>query len=289
MPLTLRFWGTRGSIPSPGAATVRYGGNTACVEVRSASGALLILDAGTGIRALGRALVEQAAGAAISGDIFLSHAHWDHVQGLPFFAPIYTAGNHFRIWSAPVLARRVGSVLREQMSETVFPVRFDDVAASVELRALDGAFTGPDFTVEALEVRHPGGALGYRVRERGVHGGGIVYISDNELGDAAAGPESAESRAAIVEFARGAAVLIHDATFTDDEYEQFRGWGHSRWTDVLDLAADAGVQRLILFHHSPDRGDDEIDRMLGAYRSGLTPARASLVVAAAAEGMEITV
>lgn len=289
MTLTLRFWGTRGSIPSPGAATVRYGGNTACVEVRSASGALLILDAGTGIRALGRALVAQAAGAAISGDIFLSHAHWDHVQGLPFFAPMYSAGNHFRIWSAPALARRVGSVLREQMSETVFPVAFDDIAASVELRALEGVFTGPDFTVDALEVRHPGGALGYRVRERGVRGGGIVYISDNELGDAAARPESASTRAAIVEFARGAAVLIHDATFTDIEYEQYRGWGHSRWTDVLDLAAEAGVKRLVLFHHSPDRGDDEIDRMLGTCRDRLGPANASLAVVAAAEGMEITV
>jgi ribonuclease BN (tRNA processing enzyme) len=163
------------------------------------------------------------------------------------------------------------------------------MAASVELRALEGVFMGPDFTVDALEVRHPGGALGYRVRERGVRGGGIVYISDNELGDAAARPESASTRAAIVEFARGAAVLIHDATFTDNEYEQFRGWGHSRWTDVLDLAADAGVQRLILFHHSPDRGDDEIDRMLGTYRDRLGPANASLAVVAAAEGMEITV
>lgn len=282
--LRVRFWGTRGSIPSPGAGSVRYGGNTPCVEIRTTDGALLILDAGTGIRALGRSLVAEARGAPIEGDIFLTHAHWDHVQGLPFFEPLYGAGNRFRIWSEPTLAPRVGAVLREQMSGTAFPVGLDRVNAALELCALSGVLDGRGCEVDALLVRHPGGAAGFRVRARGAAGGSFVYISDNELGAATSDAEAVSARARAVEFARGASVLVHDATFTASECERRRGWGHSHWQEALDLAIDAGVHRLVLFHHSPDRDDLAIDGMVSECRRAVARRGCELCVEAAAEG-----
>lgn len=284
-----RFWGTRGSIPSPGRASVRYGGNTPCVEIRTAAGGLVILDAGTGIRGLGRSLVAEARGAPVEGDIFLTHAHWDHVQGLPFFEPLYEAGNRFRIWSEPTLAPRVSGVLREQMSGTAFPVGFERLDAAVELRELRGFHAGPGYHVDALLVRHPGGAAGFRVRGCGAEGRCLVYMSDNELGAAAGDAAAARARELAVGFARGAAVLVHDATYTAAECERHRGWGHSHWKEAVDLAVEAGVERLVLFHHSPDRDDDEIDGMLEACRRTLVQSGRDLRVEAAAEGAVLEV
>lgn len=288
MSLTLRFWGTRGSIPTPGGATVRYGGNTPCVEVRTASGALVILDAGTGIRPLGKCLVEQAQGARITGDIFLSHAHWDHIQGLPFFAPIFRPGNHFRIWSAASDAEHVARAVREQMSATVFPVTFDKLGATVEFRALAGGHADADYAVDVYSVRHPGGALAYRMRTGNARRAGLVYISDNELGDAGAYDSPADWRARLVAFARGAAILVHDAMYTREEYEQHRGWGHSHYHDVVQLALDAGVGRLVLYHHNPERSDAEIDERVAECRALVARRGVSLEVLAAAEGLTLT-
>jgi phosphoribosyl 1,2-cyclic phosphodiesterase len=288
MSLRVRFWGTRGSIPTPGAHTVRYGGNTPCVEVRTEDGALVILDAGTGIRELGRSLLESAKGATISGDIFLSHAHWDHIQGLPFFAPIFQRGNHFTIWSAPALARQVDRVVREQMSPTVFPVAFGDINATIEFRALDDVHAGAGYVVRALPVRHPGGALGYRISNSGAGRGGLVYIADNELGQAGEYEASATSHDTLVEFARGASVLVHDSMYTADEYDRHRGWGHSHYEDVLDFALDAEVERLVLFHHNPVRSDEEIDQRLAECRALAARRAKRLEVVAAAEGLTLT-
>lgn len=278
---TLTFWGTRGSIPSPGPGTVRYGGNTPCVEVRVPDGTLVILDAGTGIRALGESLVRRSAGEPVSGDIYLSHAHWDHIQGLPFFAPLYERGNRFRIWTGATAAEEVERAVRTQMSEGVFPVLFDDVEATMEFRTLDGSHTAPSYTMDTLAVRHPGGALGFRIRAPGESAPRLVYIPDNEI----AAPPTADSpedwRHRLVAFARSAAVLVHDATFTADEYETHRGWGHSRYDDALSLAIEAGVERLVLFHHSPDRSDDAIDAEVERLRSSNPP----FEILAAREGM----
>jgi len=296
MSFRLRFWGTRGSIPSPGPTTVRYGGNTPSIEVHSPSGALVLLDAGTGIRELGRALIARANGSPITGDIFLTHAHWDHIQGIPFFAPAFQRGNRFTIWGAKSLAASIRRVVRDQMSPVVFPVAFEELAATFEFRELtDERHASDGFDVRAFPVRHPGGALGYRFVARGPDTVGseqspaFVYISDNELRAAEPGASSERWRARLIEFIRGARLLIHDATYTDAEYEEHRGWGHSTYGDAVSLALDAGVETLALFHHSPDRADDELDVQVEECRRAVDASGRSLRVIAAAEGMELEV
>lgn len=280
---TFTFWGTRGSIPTPGPDTVRYGGNTPCLEVRTPAGELIILDAGTGIRALGDALMTRSPANPIAGDIFLSHAHWDHIQGLPFFAPLYQRGNRFRIWGDAAAAAEIERAVRVQMSAAVFPVHFDELEATMEFRSLDGAHRTPAYTIDTLPVRHPGGALGFRLLAPGDPQPRLVYIPDNELAVAAEYDHPADWRDRMVAFADGARVLVHDATFTTAEYDSHRGWGHSRYEDALALAVDARVQRLVLFHHSPERTDDALDAALAALQRTGAP----LEIVAATEGMVI--
>jgi phosphoribosyl 1,2-cyclic phosphodiesterase len=294
MSFRLRFWGTRGSIPSPGPATVRYGGNTPSIEVRTPGGSLVLLDAGTGIRELGRALIARANGSPITGDIYLTHAHWDHIQGFPFFAPAFQRGNRFTIWGTKSLAASIRRVVRDQMSPVVFPVAFEELAATFDFRELvDEHHVNEGFDVRVFSVRHPGGALGYRFASRsgGAMDGGsaFVYISDNELraGDASASGD--RWRAKLVEFIRGARVLIHDATYTEEEYETHRGWGHSTYGDAVALALEAGVETLVLFHHSPDRSDDELDARLNECRAATARSGRTLRIIAAAEGLELEV
>jgi phosphoribosyl 1,2-cyclic phosphodiesterase len=294
MSFRLRFWGTRGSIPSPGPTTVRYGGNTPSIEVRAPSGSLVLLDAGTGIRELGRALISRANGSPITGDIFLTHAHWDHIQGIPFFAPAFQRGNRFTIWGAKSLAASIRRVVRDQMSPVVFPVAFEELAATFDFRELiDERHTSDGFDVRAFSVRHPGGALGYRFSSRSpdafARGASFVYISDNELRAGDASPSGDRWRAKLVEFIRGARVLIHDATYTEEEYEAHRGWGHSTYGDAVALALESGVETLVLFHHSPDRSDDELDSRLAECRAATARSGRTLRVIAAAEGMELDV
>ena len=288
--MELRFWGTRGSIPSPGPDTVRYGGNTPSVELRTADGWLIILDAGTGLRELGRSLVARANGAPIVGDIFLTHAHWDHIQGIPFFAPIFQRGNHFTIWGSPALETSLDRVVRDQMSPVVFPVSFEELDARIEFSAIaPERHQQHGYEVSAYPVRHPGGALGYRFRDAGAGAGTLVYISDNELGPGGTYGTPDGWKQGLLEFVRGAQVLVHDATYTSEEYEQFRGWGHSTYADAVSLALDAGVRQLVLFHHKPERRDDELDAQLARSREMVRARGGRLEVVAAAEGMTLTI
>jgi phosphoribosyl 1,2-cyclic phosphodiesterase len=295
MSFRLRFWGTRGSIPTPGPAWVRYGGHTPpSIEVRTPTGALVLLDAGTGIRELGRALIARANGAPITGDIYLTHAHWDHIQGIPFFAPAFQRGNRFTIWGAKSLAASIRRVVRDQMSPVVFPVAFEELAATFDFRELtDERHASDGFEVRAFPVRHPGGALGYRFAARGADGettnSAFVYISDNELRAADASASSERWRAKLVEFIRGSRVLIHDATYTEDEYESHRGWGHSTYGDAVALALESGVETLVLFHHSPDRSDDDVDARLAECRAACVRSGRTLRIVAAAEGLELEI
>ncbi len=289
MSLTARFWGTRGSIPSPGPSTVRYGGNTPCIELRTSDDRLLILDAGTGIRELGRSLLARANGKPIVGDIYLTHAHWDHIQGIPFFAPIFQKGNHFTICGSRSLQTSIDRVVRDQMSPVVFPVTFEELQSRVDFEELaEGRRVGLGYSVSTMAVRHPGGALGYRFWDGNAEGGGLVYVSDNELSPRATYDEGAGWRDNFVEFARGASVLVHDTMFTAEEYPSFVGWGHSTYEDAVELALEAGVRQLVLFHHRPERTDDEVDRCVASCRELVESRGGQLDVVAAAEGMSLT-
>jgi phosphoribosyl 1,2-cyclic phosphodiesterase len=290
MSLRVRFWGTRGSIPTPGAQTVKYGGNTPCTEIRTDEGWLIILDAGTGIRELGRDLLQRSNGAPIKGDIFLTHAHWDHIQGIPFFAPIFGRGNHFTIWGSQSLEKSVDKVVRDQMSPVVFPVTFEELDASIDFKDLaEGTRTsGTGYEVTSFAVQHPGGALGYRFSEPGGNGGALVYVSDNELATHPRYGSAPDWRKQMVDFVRGAKVLIHDSTYTTDEYEQHRGWGHSTFQDAVELGLEAGVGTLVLFHHEPRRTDEMLDACLAECRAMVKDRGGALQVVAAAEGLTLT-
>jgi phosphoribosyl 1,2-cyclic phosphodiesterase len=269
---------------------VRYGGNTPCVEVRTDTGWLVILDAGTGIRELGRSLVNHANGDGIAADIFLTHAHWDHIQGIPFFAPIFQPGNHFTIWGAKTLQTSIDRVIRDQMSPVVFPVTFEQLDATIDFGEIaEERQVGNGYEVRAFAVQHPGGALGYRFSGRGSDSPSFVYISDNELRDGAGYPSRPDWKDELVTFVRGATVLVHDATYTSDEYDRHRGWGHSTYEDAVALALDAGVERLVLFHHKPERSDDEVDQCVAACRALVARRGGTVEVIAAAEGMTLEV
>lgn len=288
--MRVRFWGTRGSCPSPGPATARYGGNTTCVELRTDDGHLVILDAGTGIRELGLSLVARADGEPIRGDVFFSHAHWDHIQGLPFFTPAFQAANHFTLWGSPVMERSLEVVLRQQMSPVVFPVGFDQLAARLEFRELDHRLheeTG--YTVCATNVRHPGSALGFRFSPAGDERRSVIFIPDNELDRAGDRADAAASREELVRFARGAKVLIHDAMYTGTEYMDHQGWGHSSYRDAVDFAIASDVETLVLFHHEPERSDEALDAMLALCHEMVHERGGNVRVVAAAEGMELEV
>jgi phosphoribosyl 1,2-cyclic phosphodiesterase len=288
--MRVRFWGTRGSCPSPGPESARFGGNTTCLEVRTDDEQLLVFDAGTGIRGLGRSLVRQAEGGPIRGNVFFSHAHWDHIQGLPFFTPAFQAGNHFTLFGSPSLERSLEVVLRQQMSPVVFPVAFDQLRARMEFGQFSTHhYSGPGYEVRAINVRHPGGALGFRIWPTSTPERSLVFIPDNELdrdGDLA---DSASTRDALVEFARGASILVHDAMYTGSEYMDHRGWGHSSYRDAVDFAIAAEVETLVAFHHDPDRSDDALESQLQLSRKMVGERSGHVRVIGAAEGLTISV
>ncbi|MCC6318645.1 MAG: MBL fold metallo-hydrolase [Gemmatimonadaceae bacterium] len=288
--MRVRFWGTRGSCPAPGPETARFGGNTTCLEVRSQDDELIILDAGTGIRDLGRALVGAADGTPIRGDLFFSHAHWDHIQGLPFFTPAFQSGNHFRLWGSPVMESSLEVVLRQQMSPVVFPVAFDQLLARMEFaQVAQHRHSGSGYNVQTINVRHPGGALGFRLSDAAEATRSMVFIPDNELDRDGDRAEDASTRDALVEFARGATVLIHDAMYTGSEYMDHRGWGHSSYRDAIDFAIAAEVETLVLFHHEPDRSDTALEEMLALCHQMVRERQGRVRVLAAAEGMQLDV
>jgi ribonuclease BN (tRNA processing enzyme) len=251
---------------------------------------LIILDAGTGLRELGRSLIARANGAPIRGDIFLTHAHWDHIQGIPFFGPIFQRGNHFTIWGSKALETSIDRVVRDQMSPVVFPITFEELDATIDFSEIaEETQRRNGYEVSAYPVRHPGGALGYRFVEAYAGAPALVYVSDNELGAAGKFDTPDGWRAGLVEFVGGARVLVHDTTYTSEEYDHFRGWGHSTYADAVTLALESGVEELVLFHHKPERTDDEVDDRVAHCRAQVADCGGRLKVVAAAEGMTLTV
>jgi phosphoribosyl 1,2-cyclic phosphodiesterase len=257
-PTSVMFWGVRGSLASPGEATRRIGGNTSCVELRCGATSL-IFDAGTGLRACGDALLREAPRDL---HLLLSHLHWDHIQGFPFFAPVYVPSTQLAV-HGPCDPTTLRVTLETQMRAPNFPVRFADLRSHVELRGTLPGVAKPlgDFVVRAAPLNHPGGVFAYRVESSDAV---VVYSTDHEHGTAA------DRR--LVELAEGADVLIYDAMYTPEEYRGETGssrvgWGHSTYEEGARVARTAGVKQLVLFHHDPSRTDDQVDALVARARA----------------------
>ncbi|MCH8276311.1 MAG: MBL fold metallo-hydrolase [Bacteroidetes bacterium] len=277
--MKVHFWGVRGSIPVPGKKTVRYGGNTSCISVVLDDKSTLVLDAGTGIRLLGSV----ADGGPHTYYILLTHPHWDHIQGLPFFNPKMNPDVKIRILCE--MQEDWGRQILRQLDGVCFPVKAEELTADVRLCAssVNDVFAKYQVSISWVRVNHPGICFGYRLDSPD---GSLVYMTDNEL----VGSETTDStRDALVSFSRQADVLIHDAQYTREDMPEKRGWGHSCVEEACDLAAESGVRRLILFHHDPDRTDSQIDEILESARSYLAGKDPTIACDAAYEGMELDI
>jgi phosphoribosyl 1,2-cyclic phosphodiesterase/CheY-like chemotaxis protein len=294
----LKFWGVRGSIPVPGPSTIRYGGNTTCVEVRT-DGEIIILDAGSGIRELGLALEKEFDGAPINLTLLLTHTHWDHIQGLPFFLPAYKAKNSLRVLGFEGARAGLATILAAQMEVPFFPVSWKDLPGTIKIQELKRMkFSIGKVKVHARFLNHPGICAGYRLFTKE---GSIAFLPDNEpfeplkLKLAArdgthphrARAQAAVARSKLVDFLKEADVLILDTQYTDEKYQEHVGWGHGALSRVVSLALEARVKKLFLFHHDPTHDDHKIDEMLERARLLVLESGRPLEVEAAREGAEV--
>jgi phosphoribosyl 1,2-cyclic phosphodiesterase len=254
------LWGTRGSVAAPGPETVRYGGNTSCVEVRGADGTLLVLDAGTGIRRLGGRV-----GPEMRVDLLLSHLHMDHIQGLGFFRPLDEPGQDVHVWGPPSTTLDLRARLSRYLSPPLFPVRVRDLPCRLTLHDVPlERFAIGGLTVTAALVCHPGPTVGYRITDGTVS---CAYLPDHEPALGARHFPGAPDWTSGFDLAAGADLLIHDAQYSDAEYPQRVGWGHSSITHALRFAEATGVERLVTFHHDPGNDDRALDRLVDEARS----------------------
>jgi phosphoribosyl 1,2-cyclic phosphodiesterase len=278
-PTRLKFWGVRGSIPTPGPTTVHYGGNTSCVEVR-ADGQIIILDAGTGLRLLGCQLVAEFDTQPLNLTLLLTHTHWDHIQGLPFFLPVYKPQNHLRILGYEGARHSLEVVLAGQMESPFFPIGLREVPANVRVEELkEMSFNVGPVRVRARFANHPGNCVGYRLF---TSDGSIAFFPDNELN-----PQDAGSNRRMSAFLRGVDVLIIDTQFDTQEYQQHAGWGHGCLDDVVALALQAEAKKLFLFHHDPNHDDAKISQMLAHARKLVAARKGKLHIEAAREGVTV--
>ncbi len=287
--MRIRFWGVRGSIPAPGESTSFFGGNTSCVELR-ANGEHIICDAGSGIRPLGLALAAEADGRPLNLTLLVTHAHWDHIQGFPFFVPAYDPESRVRILGYEGASEGLRTMLAGQMESPYFPLPLDQLPGNIEIEELkEMQFRVGSIPVEAWFTNHPGVCVGYRFH---TSGGVIVYMPDNETVSRKAGhpreqvPSTIEGD--IVDFIRDADVLILDAQYNAKEYAAHIGWGHGCVDEVVALAASAKVKRLYLFHHDPAHDDRVISSMVMHARTLAKAAGSPMRIEAAREGEVIT-
>jgi phosphoribosyl 1,2-cyclic phosphodiesterase len=274
--MEIRFWGTRGSIPSPGPTTLEFGGNTTCLEVVLRSGRRIVIDGGTGIRLLGQYL--QTTVATIRIHLLLTHNHWDHLIGLPFFFPIYREDSEIQIDGWPLAYQAMQRVFDDHMGDGFFPVAFDELKAHTSF--LNKISRNPlvldDVHIDAMPLNHPQGCLGFRFREDDQT---LVFITDNELG-----LDGGYRFPDFVKFAQGADLLIHDAQYLPEDMPLHRGWGHSSYEEAVQLALEAGAKALLLTHHDPGRTDAQIRDIIKRARKQVQASGLKLTVDAAREG-----
>jgi len=299
--MTLTFWGVRGSIPTPGKHTVRYGGNTPSIELRLDGDRLIILDAGTGIRNFGDDLINK--GESVNGYLLISHPHWDHIQGFPFFKPAFIPGNELTIIGTERPEKSLSEIIAEQMNRIYFPVQLHDLKANINFIPIkeEGELKIYDATAKMIFVNHPGFTVGYRLEYKGKT---LVYISDNEPFDRAVAESltnfehkvkekfftsSGDPNQRIFDFCNSADVLIHDTTYTPEEYYDRVGWGHSDYLFTLRVAAEANVKRLFLFHHDQNHSDDKVDEILKKCKKEIKSRGYKFECEAAIENTTITI
>ncbi len=289
--MILKFWGTRGSIPVPGDSTLKYGGNTPCVEIRSDKNELLILDAGSGIRELGKVVQKNDHQKNIN--ILISHYHWDHIQGIPFFLPLYCKGNIVNFWGENIENQPVESVLSYQMTSNYFPIRLSELSAKINFKEVG---TNEKFSLNGMEIttfraNHSSPTLTYKISENNKS---IVYMTDNELNVKDDENEDnltsvRELNKNLIEFCRGCDYLIHDSMYDETTMLQKKGWGHTGNKTLAAFGILAEVKYLVLFHYNPDYADDKIDLLLEETRGVLKRNKTETKCIAAKEGMSIPV
>jgi phosphoribosyl 1,2-cyclic phosphodiesterase len=291
MPSFVKFWGTRGSIPTPGHKTRRYGGNTSCVEIRI-DDTLFICDGGTGLRELGLDLLGRSS-KPVHAHMFFSHTHWDHIQGFPFFVPAYGPNTVLYVYDVDKHDDRVRRLLLGQMQSDYFPVSFSDLGAKIESANLDlGEKTIDGVRVRYFEQTHPGRSFAYSFEKNGTK---VVYATDNELDLTLLDRDRTEQNpdllrrlpTTFVEFVAGADLLIADGQYTDEEYPSKVGWGHARAFTVVDLAVAAGVKQCAIYHHDPMQSDDLLDAKIAGCRARSRAHGSELTIFGAREGLEL--
>ena len=273
--MRVKFWGVRGSTPTPQPENMRYGGNTSCVEVRVGD-RIFVFDCGTGFRLLGQALEREFGERAFSAHVFVSHFHWDHIQGMPFFRPLYDNPKSRFFFHSSGRTRSLEQVMAEQMASPYFPVNLDQMKAVRRFYDIEnGSLDMEDgIRIKTAYLNHPQGCLGFRIETQD---GVLVYATDNEPGDA-------DFDKGVRKLAEGADILIYDAQYLPEEYAaRRRGWGHSHWREAVNLVMESGAKELILYHHDPQHTDAVVDKVVENARSYYPEVRA------AAEGMEISI
>jgi phosphoribosyl 1,2-cyclic phosphodiesterase len=268
--------------------TVKYGGNTSCVELRHGK-SLFILDAGTGIRPLGDLLMTQSKGGSIHANVFITHSHWDHIQGFPFFVPAYIKGNRFLVHGAHGMGHSFEEVFRGLMSSSYFPVDLGDMAAKLDFVEMSGQpYSCEKVRVDTTYTNHPGMNIAYRFVVGNVS---ITYLTDHETYQLMnQATEFARKQDQLIEdFCRNTNLLICDSQYTDEEYKTKRGWGHSRYQDTVRLALASGASRLALFHHDPAHSDDQLDKMLADAKRIIRDTGKDLECFLAKEGQQIEI
>ncbi len=283
--MSVRFWGTRGSCPVSGPDTLRYGGNTSCIEVRIED-LILIMDCGTGARGLGKALTQEFKGRPIEGHIFVGHTHWDHIQGFPFFSPLYNPRNTFNIYSVRAAHGSLQTVFGGSMASDYFPIPLNQMAGKLRFIEMAGPVNLGAAQVSFCHLNHPGLCIGFRIEAQGRV---VTYLGDRESYVKINGDSDLSRRqdADLAAFAKGSDLLIAEAQYTEEEYPGRKGWGHSTFDDTVRCAMDAGARRLVFFHHDPDHTDEMMDAYVDHSRTIALLAGGKTECMAAQDGMRI--